>query len=91
VCFIAGFTVVPGLCIVPAAGAGVEPAVPEGCAAKAEPAIKLVASSAAANFVNIVFSFFRAPRRLRTKSLGTDRRGKTYTACTERRLKWRHA
>ena len=31
--------------------------VPDGCAAIAEPAIKLVASSAAANLVNIVFSF----------------------------------
>jgi hypothetical protein len=29
-----------------------------GCAASAEPAIRLVASSAAANFVNIVFSCF---------------------------------
>jgi hypothetical protein len=52
---------VPGLCIVAVVGAGVEPAAPEGCAAKAEPAIKLVASSAAANFVNIVFSFLMAP------------------------------
>jgi hypothetical protein len=37
--------------------AGTEPVLPDGCAAMAEPAIKLVASSAAANFVNIVFSF----------------------------------
>jgi hypothetical protein len=35
-----------------------EPVLPDGCAAIAEPAIKLVASSAAANFVNIVVSFF---------------------------------
>jgi hypothetical protein len=38
--------------------AGVGAVLPEGCAAIAEPAIKLVASSAAANFLNIVFSFF---------------------------------
>jgi hypothetical protein len=31
--------------------------LPDGCTASAEPAIKLVASSAAANFVNMVLSF----------------------------------
>jgi hypothetical protein len=41
--------------------AGVEFELPVDCVAKAELAIKPVATSAAANFVNIVFSLFSAP------------------------------
>ena len=53
----------------------------EDCAARAEPAIKLVASSAAANLVKSLCSPFSAPGTLRRLS------GDTYTTPTERGLK----
>jgi hypothetical protein len=56
-----------------------------GCAAIAVPAIKLVASSAAANFLNILFSCFR-----RLWGMWRHCRGDIYTPATERDLK-RHA
>jgi len=42
----------------PAAVAGGDPVLPEGCAAKAGQAINVVASSAAVKFLNMVFSVF---------------------------------
>jgi hypothetical protein len=56
---------------------GFEPELPDDCVAKAELAIKLVATSAAANFVNIVFSCFAAP-------MGDSRR------CSRRCLRLAH-
>jgi hypothetical protein len=51
---------VDGVWVWTAGAAALAAGVPEDCAANAEPAIKLVASNAAANLVNIVFSFFGA-------------------------------
>jgi hypothetical protein len=45
-----------GLAVWLVSAPGIEPELPGDRAAKAELAIKLVATSAAANFVNIVFS-----------------------------------
>src|SRR5215472_10842817 len=90
VCFtvLAGLTVlaagVDGVWVWTAGAAAVEAGVPDGGAAIAEPAIKLVATSAAANLVNIVcLSFFGA------LGVDADCRGETYSPATERGLKWR--
>src|SRR5262249_729713 len=91
-CVAEGFTVFPTLFEVGAGldgtwvwAAGIplfEPVGAAGCAASAELAIRLVASSAAANFVNIVISFFGALGDLR------HCQGDVYTPATERALKW---
>ena len=57
-CVVAVLPGLAGLAVWLVSAPGVELELPDYCAARAELAIKLVATSASANFVNIVFSLF---------------------------------
>jgi hypothetical protein len=65
--------------------AGIELELPGDCAANAALAIKLVATSAAVNFVNIVFSLFCGANGVNRAAV----RGDVYGLPTECALKWR--